>query len=54
MALSFFEMKSHRKQLRRKQKEEKVGRKNAFDITDLTPMNAINLILNNQTTIQWK
>ena len=54
-----FDKKGFRRRLRelgqRRKKEERLSRKNAFDALDLTPYNAINLIIDEKSaTIVYK
>jgi len=54
-----FDKKSFRRRLRelgqQRKKEERLSRRNAFDALDLTPYNAINLIIDGKnTTIVYK
>ncbi len=54
-----FDKKSFRRKLRelgqRRKKEERLSRRNAFDVLDLTPYNATNLIIDRENaTIVYK
>lgn len=49
-----FDKKGFRRKLRelgqRRKKEERLSRRNAFDVLDLTPYNATNLIIDRKNT----
>ena len=54
-----FDKKDFRRKLRelgqQRKKEERLSRRNTFDALDLTPYNAINLIIDGKdTTIEYK
>jgi len=55
--LSNFNMQTHRHKLReqsKKKKEKRLSCKNEFDMRDLTPHNAINLIINPDSSIKYR
>ena len=53
--LSDFDMKEHRRQMREEQKRNKtIAKRNEYGISDPTPYNAINRIVKNNWSIQYK